>query len=46
MGICLPGYTQQDVSYWPRRQRVGMQDGDWIKIWRGLKRLEAEGPEA
>src|SRR3954471_5431815 len=44
MGICLPGYTQQDVSDWPRNWRVGLQDGDWIKARCGSKRLEAKGP--
>ena len=44
MGMRLPGYTQQDVSDWPKTWRVGLQDGDWIKARRGSKRLEAEGP--
>ena len=44
MGMRLPGYTQHDVSDWPKTWRVGLQDGDWIKARRGSKRLEAEGP--
>ena len=46
MGICLPGYTQQDVSDWLKNRRVGLQNGDWIESWHGFKQLEVEGPEA
>ena len=44
MGICLPGYTQQDVSDWPKYRRVGLQNGEWIEAQPGTERLEAEGP--
>ena len=44
MGIRLLGYTQQDVSDWPKGWRVGLQNGEWIEAQQGTKRLEAEGP--
>ena len=37
MGMCLPGYTQQDVSDWPKNRRVGLQDGEWIEARRGTE---------
>src|SRR3954467_6017257 len=44
MGICLLGYTQQDVSDWPVSWRVGLQNGELIESQQGTERLEAEGP--
>src|SRR3954471_22441617 len=44
MGIRLLGYTQRDVSDWPKGWRVGLHNGEWIKAQQGTGRLEVEGP--